>query len=71
METKNKQKNVRLTLHTYREGGSMICDEQKIDFESVPTSDEIEKIVATYKRVKNYKGLVFYNISGRIKGGEE
>ncbi len=46
------EKNVRVTLHTYREGGSMICDEQKVDFESIPTRKMMENLVATWKKGK-------------------
>ena len=68
IEKENKQKNVRVTLHTYREGGSMVCDEQKVNYEVIPTRKIMENLIATYKRAKNYNGIVFYNISGWVEG---
>ncbi len=69
---KTSWQDVRLTLHTYREGGSMICDEQSISFEKIPTKPQIERIVETYRRVKNWNGRVFINLRfSAVSDGEK
>jgi hypothetical protein len=69
METKEKNQKiskVNVTLHTYRKGGSMICDEQKMEFASMLSDEDMERLVSVYKEGIKYEGDVFYNISGRI-----
>ncbi len=66
-------KNVKVTLHTYREGGSMICEEQVVGFgEEIPTRLQIRKLVGTYRRVKNWDGRVFValNFSEIVAGSK-
>jgi len=71
METKtNEQRKVRVTLYTYREGGSMVCDEQKMEFVAIPSLEEMRKLIEAYQEEIKYKGDVYFNISGRIEGEE-
>lgn len=71
-EVKTKQTTkVRLTLHTYRRGGSMICDEQKMEFVAIPSLKEMRQLIEAYQEEIKYKGDVWFDISGRIEGGTE
>lgn len=72
METKTKeQKKVRVTLHTYREGGSMICDEQNMEFVAIPSLNEMRQLIGAYQEEIKYKGDVYFDISGRVEGKEK
>lgn len=68
METQN----VKVTLHTYRKGGSMICDEQVIKFDEIPTKLQIWRLVETYRKVKKWNGRVFValNFSEIVTGSK-
>lgn len=67
METKTKK--VRLTLHTYMRGGSMVCDEQKMEFVAIPSLEDMRRLIEAYREEIKYKtGDVYFNISGRIEG---
>ena len=54
----------RLKMHTYREGGSMICDEKVVSFETIPTEEQIKKELEKYRKEYNYKERVYFNLSG-------
>ena len=59
------RKNIRLGMHNHREGGSMICDDRKEEFDALPTEKEIKGALRKYRfdMGLNSEERVFMNLS--------
>jgi len=60
--------NLKIKLWTYRQGGSMICDERVYHLTTYPEREDLQKLLTFYTDEVDYDGDVMFEIFGISRG---